>query len=228
MSAKSVCSNLLLCCLLAAVSSYAQAKKPEDEAVPAEQRGIDGRGNPALDVEEEEEPLPDGPAGEFGAPHTWALSSDAALLVQRATQSQVGGAITSVTLSPAADLFLTRNFSIGGFASFTFTKAGANDSMRIGVGPRLGYNISFSKRGSVWPKVGFSYAHTSSSVRVSNSESSMREVEQDALALNFFVPVMFHPVTNFFLGFGPFLDSDMTGDNRATVWGGKLTLGGWL
>jgi hypothetical protein len=33
---------------------------------------------------------------------------------------------------------------------------------------------------------------------------------------------------HFFAGFGPFLDADLTGDNKATVIGGKLTLGGWL
>jgi hypothetical protein len=39
---------------------------------------------------------------------------------------------------------------------------------------------------------------------------------------------MFHPVQHFFAGFGPFLDTDLSGDARATVFGGKLTLGGWL
>lgn len=48
------------------------------------------------------------------------------------------------------------------------------------------------------------------------------------LALNAFVPILFHPVTYFFVGFGPFLDTDLSGDPRTTVWGGKLTLGGWI
>lgn len=226
-AARSVMAGISVCSLLTCLTSAAEAKKPDDELVAPEQRGIDGKGNRPL--AEEEDPLPDGPAGEFGIANSWAFSSDAALLIQRATQSQVGGAVTTVTLSPATDIFLARNLSVGGFVSFTYTKAGANDSMRIAVGPRVGYNIPFSKRGSIWPKIGFSYARTSSTV-MSGGESrrSMREVDQDAVALNFFVPVMFHPVTHFFLGFGPFLDTDMNGDNRATVWGGKLTLGGWL
>lgn len=221
-------TRAVLCTWLLCLCSAASAQKSLDATVAPEQRGIDGRGNRVL-AEEDEDPLPDGPAGEFGIANSWAFSSDAALLIQRATQSQVGGAVTSVTLSPATDIFLARNFSVGGFASFTYTKAGVNDSMRIAVGPRIGYNIPFSKRGSIWPKLGFSYARTSSSVMfTSGSKSAMLEVDQHALALNFFVPVMFHPVTHFFLGFGPFLDTDMNGDNRATVWGGKLTLGGWL
>jgi hypothetical protein len=35
-------------------------------------------------------------------------------------------------------------------------------------------------------------------------------------------------VQHFFAGFGPFLDTDLSGDARATAFGGKLTLGGWL
>lgn len=226
-AARLVATSMSMWSLLTCLSSAVQAKEPDEAVVAPEQRGVDGKGNRAL--EEEEDPLPDGPAGEFGIANSWAFSSDAALLVQRATQSQVGGAVTTVTLSPATDIFLARNLSVGGFVSFTYTKAGANDSMRIAVGPRVGYNIPFSKRGSVWPKIGFSYARTSSTVMSGGeSRSSMRDVTQDAVALNFFVPMMFHPVTHFFLGFGPFLDTDMNGDNRATVWGGKLTLGGWL
>ena len=48
-----------------------------------------------------------------------------------------------------------------------YTKTGDNHSTRIAVGPRLGFNIPFTKRASVWPKLGFSYAHTSSSVETS-------------------------------------------------------------
>ena len=49
-----------------------------------------------------------------------------------------------------------------------------------------------------------------------------------ALALNLFVPVMFHPVEHFFLGFGPALDTDLSGDAKVTTFAGRLTLGGWI
>jgi hypothetical protein len=39
---------------------------------------------------------------------------------------------------------------------------------------------------------------------------------------------MLHPAPHFFAGFGPFLDVDLSGDNRATTWGARLTLGGWI
>lgn len=39
---------------------------------------------------------------------------------------------------------------------------------------------------------------------------------------------MLQPARHFFAGFGPFLDVDLSGDNRVTMLGAKLTLGGWL
>src|SRR5689334_18095109 len=43
---------------------------------------------------------------------------------------------------------------------------------------------------------------------------------------NLFAPVMFHPVPHFFVGFGPFLDADLSGDNKATLFGRRLRLSG--
>jgi hypothetical protein len=48
------------------------------------------------------------------------------------------------------------------------------------------------------------------------------------LALNLFVPLMLHPAPHFFLGFGPALDVDLTGDTKSTTIAGRLTIGGWL
>ena len=48
------------------------------------------------------------------------------------------------------------------------------------------------------------------------------------LQLNLFAPVMFHPVQHFFLGFGPALDVDLSGDAKATTIAARLTIGGWL
>jgi hypothetical protein len=55
-----------------------------------------------------------------------------------------------------------------------------------------------------------------------------RSLANNGIALNIFVPVMMHPATHFFVGFGPFLDSDLSGDNRVTSYGLRLTIGGWM
>ena len=170
-----------------------------------------------------------GPAEVFGAARQIAISSDAALTVQRRTISDVSGGTTSIQLAPAGDYFVINNLSVGGFVGFDYTTSGENDSSRFAIGPRVGYNIPFSDLVSIWPKAGFSFAHTSSTVsQTVGSTTTSVTSSADAFALNLFAPIMFHPVQHFFAGFGPFLDADLSGDRRATVFGGRLTIGGWM
>lgn len=154
----------------------------------------------------------------FGGPKQLAISSDAAINIQRRTQSNGGGAVTSLTLAPAADYFLFKAFSVGGFIGVDYSKTGSSHSTRFSIGPRIGYNAWLSERWSLWPKLGFSYAYT----------DSPGNAKENAAALNVFAPFMFHPVSHFFAGFGLFVDTDLNGDHRATVWGAKLTVGGWM
>ena len=170
-----------------------------------------------------------GPAEIFGRAGQIAVASDAALTVQRRTISDVEGGTTTIQLAPAADYFVINNLSVGGFVGFDFVTSGDNDSSRFSIGPRVGYNLPFSDLVSLWPKAGFSYAHTSSTTSTSTGGTTVSTTNTaDAFALNLFVPIMFHPVQHFFAGFGPFLDADLSGDQRATVFGGKLTIGGWF
>jgi hypothetical protein len=149
--------------------------------------------------------------------------------VQRATTSGVSGGTTSLQLAPAVDYFVLNNFSIGGFVAVNYVTSGDNHSTRFSIGPRVGYNFALSDLVSIWPKVGFSYASTSATEgRTVGDTIVSTTISGSALALNAFVPIMFHPVKHFFVGFGPFLDADLSGDPRTTVWGGKLTLGGWI
>lgn len=166
----------------------------------------------------------------FGRAGQWALANDSALAVQRSSQADTDGSVTTVTLTPAADYFVIRNLSIGGFLGIQYTKAGDSDGLRFQIGPRVGYNIYLADRWTLWPKVGISYARTNFETQTDDEGDAViiRRTTQNALALNLFAPVVFHPVAHFFLGFGPFLDTDLNGDNRATVVGGKLTMGGWL
>jgi hypothetical protein len=154
----------------------------------------------------------------FGERGQLTISSDAALTIQRRTQSNSDGAVSTISLAPAADFFVRRGLSLGGFIGLEYTKAGDDHGTRFSIGPRVGYNAWLSHVWSLWPKLGFSYAHTS----LSGGD------KQNAIALNVFAPFLFHPVDHFFAGLGPFVDTDLNGDHRATVWGVKLTIGGWL
>lgn len=166
------------------------------------------------------------PARVFGDRSQLAVSSDAALVIQHTSP----GGVTSVSISPAADFFVAKNISVGGAILFEYDKAGDSDATRFGIGPRVGYNLAFTDLLGLWPKIGFSYSHTSHStnIPVSSGTSLERSAAGSAFTLNLFVPVMLNPVPHFFVGFGPFLDTDLSGDNKTTTFGGKLTIGGWF
>lgn len=161
-----------------------------------------------------------GPSHTFGATRQLAISSDAALSITHYSP----GDTTTITLQPAVDYFVIPNLSVGGFIGLDYTTTGSTTTVRFGVGPRVGYNLTLSDLVSIWPKVGFSFSTTNTEVEGDNTDSN----DNTAIALNLFVPIMFHPATHFFAGFGPFLDTDLSGDNKVTAFGLKLTLGGWI
>ena len=173
--------------------------------------------------------MENGPSEVFGAPKQIAVSSDAALVVSSASTSGVTGSTTTVQLHPALDYFVVQNISVGGFLGVDYSKTGDSHATRFGLGPRVGYNIGVSDLVSVWPKIGFSYSSTSTSTTISTPVGPQTgSVAASSLALNLYVPIMFHPAKHFFGGFGPFLDTDLSGDVKQTVFGAKLTVGGWL
>jgi hypothetical protein len=166
-----------------------------------------------------------GPAHVFGNQGELALSSDAAILIDHSSQGR-----TRIQLAPALDYFIIKNLSIGGTISLAYTKFSLGSETIVGIGPRVGYNLMLSDLMSIWPKIGFSYTHSNSSVgtAVGPSTTLSTSKDGDAISLNLFVPFMFHPAEHFFVGLGPFLDADLSGSNKVTVYGIKLTLGGWL
>lgn len=174
---------------------------------------------------------PDSPSGVFGARRQLAISSDAGLSIGNTSIADVDGSTTQLVVRPAIDYFLIDNLSLGGFLGLDYTKTPGGSSTAFSIGPRVGYNLPFSERFSVWPKVGFSFSSTSvdqEGVEIGGVTTDDTSETNTALALNLFVPLMFHPVDHFFLGFGPALDTDLSGDAKATTIAGRLTIGGWL
>lgn len=173
----------------------------------------------------------DSPSGVFGLDGQLAISSDAGLSLSNTSISGQDGSATVLVLRPAVDYFVIDNLSIGGFLGVEYTSSPGGSSTVFGVGPRVGYNVPLSRSFSIWPKIGFSFASTSQKaddVTVGEVTIEGDDETSTSLALNAFVPVMFHPVEHFFLGLGPALDTDLTGDAKATTLAARLTLGGWL
>jgi hypothetical protein len=186
----------LLLCLLAATSLHPWSSASAQETPPQ---------SPAPQVQ-------------LGERHQLVFSADGSMTLQRRTQSNSDGAVTTVSIAPAVDFFILRRLSIGAFANIEYSRTGDNHASRISAGPRAGYALSLGERWRVWPRAGVSFAFTDTSLGDS----------QNAIALNVFVPFVYQPNAQFFAGVGPFLDTDLNGDNRATVWGAKITVGGWL
>lgn len=191
--------------LLTITASVAQAQETRDNHVIAR----DKDGNWVAE---------DDSAG-FGVPRQWVFSTDAELSFRRTTLSGQDGSVTSLTIAPGVDYFIIPNLSIGGGIGIYYTKTGESNATKFSIGPRVGYNFEISKLFSVWPKLGFSYSHA-------NQDAAIDEA--NALAINIFAPVLLHPAEHFIVGFGPFVDADLSGDTRSTSWGLKLTMGGWL
>jgi len=150
-----------------------------------------------------------------------ALSSDTAFSIQQRVQSDGHGRAISVIAAPSADYFIRKNWSIGGLAVYAFTKSGDDRSQRLSVGPRVGYNIELTGLFSLWPRIGLSYAYNR------NQQDGLSQ-KKSALAANVSISLMVHQRQNFFIGFGPYVDTDLTGQPRVTQFGGKLTMGGNL
>jgi hypothetical protein len=167
-----------------------------------------------------------GPALAFGGVGQIVVSSDVSLVFQHTTPNT-----TTVSVSPAADVFVVRNLSVGGALFLDYVDTRYFGTTSVGLGARVGYSFAFTDTFGIWPKLGFSYRHTSenfSTALGAAGQPIINDGGRDAFTLNLFVPVMFHPVRHFFMGFGPFLDADLAGDNKVTTFGGKLTLGGWF
>ena len=174
----------------------------------------------------------DSPSGLFGDRHQLAISSDAGFSISNTSVSGIDGSTTTLVLRPAVDWFVIDSLSIGGFLGVDYSSTPGGSSTAFSVGPRVGYNVRFSERFSLWPKVGFSFASTTQKGDAQTLDDGSvvpsEDVSSTSLQLNLFVPVMFHPVDHFFIGVGPAFDLDLTGDNKATTIAARLTLGGWI
>lgn len=164
---------------------------------------------------------PNTPAGIFGIHGQVALSSDEGVATSFSSASG-GGEAFKFTLRPAIDYFLIDNMSLGATLGLDYTSVGSAHSTVYSVGPRVGYNVSFTPLFSVWPRAGLSYAG-----RDQTSDFGP-DLGKTHFQLNLSVPLMFHPRTHFFVGFGPALDADVSGDVKTTTLAGRVTLGGWF
>jgi hypothetical protein len=173
---------------------------------------------------------PNSPAGVFGEHGQLAIMGEAGALLTHTSVSGRSGSTTSVLVRPAVDYFMIDHLSLGAFAGVEYSSSTGGSTTTFGIGPRVGYDIPFSERFSLWPKAGLSFNSTSvklDAVNIGGIQTPSSSASNTALDLNLFVPLMFHS-HHYFAGFGPSVDTDLTGSPKTTTIAARLTLGGWL
>jgi len=166
----------------------------------------------------------------FGSKHQIAISSEAGATFTHTSVSGVDNARTSFVLRPGVDYFLIDRLSLGAFVGVESQSQEGGSSTTFAIGPRVGYDIAFSDRFSLWPRVGFSYNATklkTDAQSVAGVDVPSTSTSNNAVALNLYAPFLFH-TNHYFAGIGPALDTDLSGDAKATTFALRVTLGGWI
>jgi hypothetical protein len=153
------------------------------------------------------------------------------LAVSGATQMQLdhtwstyggpgGSQDTFLGVSGSVDYFVVRGLSLGMRGAYEHVEQpGYPTGNAFAVGPRVGYDFSLAKQWSFWPDLyaqyGTAWGGTPSPAR--------------SLSVGAYAPILWHPVTHFFVGLGPeattFAFLDQPTGNTTTV-GLSATVGG--
>ena len=107
--------------------------------------------------------------------------------------------------------------------AYTHVAASGSPSFDSGsIGPRIGFNVPFADRLSLWPTVTLAYGTSW------GQGAGVEDVWVEGYA-----PVIAQPVEHFFVGLGPYISYERSGARgallgRESTYGISLTLGGWL
>lgn len=173
---------------------------------------------------------PNSPAGVFGERGQLAIMGETGAVFSHTSISGVDGSSSTIVLRPGLDYFVIDHLSIGAFTGIEYTSSPGSSTTRYAIGPRVGYDIPLSERFSIWPKAGLSFNSTTvklDAVTIGGVRTPETSDSNTAMALNLYVPVMFHS-HHYFVGIGPSLDTDLTGDPKTTTISARLMVGGWL
>ncbi len=170
------------------------------------------------------------PAGVFGEHGQLAIMGEAGALFTHTSVSGADGSTTTIVIRPAVDYFVIDHLSVGAFTGLEFSSLPGGSTTTYGIGPRVGYDIPLSERFSLWPKAGLSFNSKTvkqDAVNIGGFSTPESSDSNTSLAFNLFVPVMFHS-NHYFAGFGPSVDTDLTGSPKATTIAARAVFGGWL
>jgi hypothetical protein len=189
-------------------------------------------------------PAPSGTRQHFGDQGQLVISNDADLSFLGQSTSDNGGSTWTLKVQPAVDYFIIPNLSLGGLVLLAHTSnsppsqpgvtANSTSTTTYGIGARIGYNIALVDSLSFWPKLALIYAGSSFDPGGGAQGSS-----GSAFDVQLYAPLLLHPINHFFIGIGPFVQTDLTSSAsaagqsiqnppKATEYGLMFDLGGWM
>src|SRR6478752_4968380 len=165
-------------------------------------------------------------SGVFGGRGQLAIMGEGGVVFSHTSIKGTSGSATTVVFQPAIDYFVIDHLSLGVFSGVQYERSTPRSTTVYRIGPRIGYDIPFSDRFSIWPQAGLSFNNTTVKIDGINGGPDVSN-SNGALAINLYAPIMFH-ANHYFAGLGPSLDTDVTGDAKNTTVAIRLVLGGWL
>jgi hypothetical protein len=174
-----------------------------------------------------------GSLGVFGERGQFVVRSDLDFTLQRTSYSMGGGSSVLFGITPSLDYFVSSNFSVGGFVTFSHQTnvpdlvIASSDKTVFGIGARVGYHIVLTNVVSLWPQGGLVYLHDGYDAGMAGDFSGY------LVQFQVFAPVLWHPAPHFFIGAGPAIATDLVSsfeDNdraKATSFGILSTIGGY-
>ncbi len=133
---------------------------------------------------------------------------------------------TAIYLAPRIHYFVIDNLSIGGeilLASFSSSSTssvnGAETTVdspaptAFGIMPLIGYNVRIGDKFSLWPTGGIGFRRVSVTIPAEGNRAEITASEPWWF-VNFDLPFLFHPTTNFAIGAGPGITATLSRSNN--------------
>lgn len=171
----------------------------------------------------------------FGSQGQFVPFGSISVTYASASASGPSASATDISISPTFYVFVANNVAIGLATSVTFSSlnngtSSASESA-FGIAPILAFNLWLGESASVVPA--FSVYLNSRDLQASSSGNNPRLT---TVGLQLAMPILFHPVQHFFLGFGPAVSFDIaaglanaTGEAPKTIAiGVRSYLGGYF
>ena len=130
-----------------------------------------------------------------------------------------------LTLGPAADFFPVEHLSVGAVIVFNLVSFNSTTHAIFGIEPRVGYAFQVAPNITLWPRGGLEIDSSSTEVFGGLSGSTGGGV---IFGFDADMPILFNLSDHFYIGFGPAIHTEFTGDVKSNFVGFQFYLGGWV